>query len=118
VSTEQAIVEPTGTGEYQVTIEVRAKKMRADSVGNETEAAMDDFVEIGIFAPGEGDALGEALYLKRHRIHSGAQTISITVPREPARAGIDPQRKLIDREREDNVVDVKAAGADLVGANP
>ena len=28
-----------------------AKKMRADSVGNETEVAMDDFVEIGVFPP-------------------------------------------------------------------
>ena len=32
------------------------------------------------------------------------------------RAGIDPWRKLIDREREDNVVEVKAAGADPVAA--
>jgi hypothetical protein len=36
-------------------------------------------------------------------------TIRITVPREPSRAGIDPLRKLIDREREGNVVDVKSA---------
>jgi hypothetical protein len=118
VSTEQAVVEPSGTGEFRVTLEVRSKKVRADSVGNETEAPMDDWVEIGIFAPGEGDALGEALYLQRHRIRSGAQTISITVPREPARAGIDPQRKLIDRQGQDNVVEVKAAETNPVGAGP
>lgn len=52
--------------------------MRADSVGNETEAPMDDVVEIGVFAPGS-----------------------------EARAGIDPSNKLIDRNRDDNVVDVK-----------
>jgi hypothetical protein len=34
------------------------------------------------------------------------------VPRAPARAGIDPHRKLIDRDREDNVVKVEAVGAD------
>lgn len=118
VSTEQAVVKPTGTGEYEVTLVVRAKKMRADSVGNETEVPMDDLVEIGVFAPGEGDSLGEPLYLQRHRIRSGAQTIHITVPREPAQAGIDPWRKLIDRQSENNVVDVKAAGADPVGAGP
>ena len=64
-----------------------------------------------VLAPGKGDGPGDPLYLTRHRIRSGSQTIKITVPREPSRAGIDPYRKLIDREREDNVVAVKAAGA-------
>ena len=81
-----------------MTLDVVAKKMRADSVGTETEMPMDDLVEIGVFAPGKGDGLGEPLYLPRHRIRSGKQTIRITVPREPARAGIDPYRKLIDRD--------------------
>jgi ABC-2 type transport system permease protein len=97
-----------------VRIDVVGRKMRADSVGKETEVPMDDLVEIGVFAP----------YLEQHRIRSsGKQTISITVlsPKlreggEPARAGIDPWHKLIDREREDNVVEVKAAGVDPAGA--
>lgn len=112
VKTERVVVQPTGTGEYGVAIDVVAKKMRADSVGNETEVPMDDFVEIGVFAQGKGDSLGAPLYLKQHRIRSGKQTISITVPREPARAGIDPSNKLIDRNREDNVVDVKIQNGD------
>jgi len=57
---------------------------------------MDDLIEIGVFAPGDGDGLGESLYLERHRIRSGEQTIRIIVPREPARAGIDPYKELID----------------------
>jgi len=118
VRTRRAVVERTDGGEYQVTLDVVAKKVRADSVGRETETPMDDFVEIAVFAPGEGEGLGEPLYLQRHRIRSGEQTIRITVPREPARAGIDPWRKLIDREREDNVVDVKPAGEDPVRAGP
>jgi hypothetical protein len=101
-------MEPTGTGEYEVTLTVGAKKVRADSVGNETEVPMDEWVEIGVFAPGAGDALGEPLYLERHRIRRGEQTIRITVPREPARAGIDPYRNLIDRQRDDNLVGVEA----------
>ena len=71
---------------------------------------MDDVIEIGVFAPGSGGALGEPLYLKRHRIRSGTQTITITVPKEPARAGIDPYRKLIDRDGRDNVVTPIAGG--------
>ena len=115
VRTERAVVKPTGAGEYAVTLDVVAKKMRADSVGKETEVPMNDFVEVGVFAPGEGDGLGQPLYLKRHRIQSGKQTIRITVPREPARAGIDPWRKLIDRQRDDNVVEVENTRADPVG---
>jgi hypothetical protein len=113
VRAERATVEPTGTGEYQVTLTVGAKKVRADSVGNVTEVPMDDWVEIGVFAAGEGDLLGEPLHLERHRIRRGEQTIRITVLREPARAGIDPYRKLIDRQRDDNVVDVKPTGANI-----
>jgi hypothetical protein len=109
VRTERALVERTQDGRYEVTLDVVAQKMRADSAGRETETPMDDFVEIGVFAPGAGDRLGEALYLERHRIRSGKQTIRTVVPREPGSAGIDPFRKLIDRERGDNVVDVKAA---------
>jgi ABC-2 type transport system permease protein len=110
VKTERASVQPTGTGAYVVTLDVVAKKMRADSIGKETEVPMDDLVEIGAFAAGKGDGLGEPLYLTRHRIHSGKQTIRITVPRAPARAGIDPYHKLIDRQREDSVDDVKSSG--------
>jgi len=112
VKTEGASVERTGTGAYQVTLDVVAKKTRADSVGTETEVPMNDLVEIGVFAPGkDDDGLGEPLYLTRHRIKSGRQTIRITVPREPSRAGIDPYRKLIDRDGDDNVTEVKATGA-------
>jgi hypothetical protein len=106
VRARAAHVEPTGTGESLVTLDVVARKVRADSVGNETEVPMDDLIEIGVFAPGEGDGLGEPLYRQRHRIHSGEQTIRVTVPREPGRAGIDPYHKLIDRQGNDNVVGV------------
>jgi hypothetical protein len=47
---------------------------------------------------------------------SGALSPKLREGGEPARAGIDPRRKLIERGREDNVVEVKAAGADPAGA--
>ena len=79
---------------------------------------MDDLVEIGVFAAGEDGEQGEELYRRRHRIRSGEQTIRITVPRKPARAGIDPHRKLIDRQGQDNVIEVNVDGADSVGPGP
>jgi hypothetical protein len=90
-----------------VTLDVIAQKGRADSIGRMTEVPMNDLVEIGVFAPGKGEELGEPLYLRSHRMKSGKQTIRIIVPREPARAGIDPYRKLIDREPADNVFSVR-----------
>lgn len=109
VRTERATVAPTDAGAYQVTLVVTATKMRADSVGNETEVPMDDLVEVGVFAASDGAGTGEPLYLKRLRIRSGEQTIRITVPREPVRAGIDPYHMLIDRKGNDNVVGVTSA---------
>jgi ABC-2 type transport system permease protein len=111
VKTERAMVENTSTGEYRVTLDVSAKKMRADSIGDECEVPMNDYVEIGVFAPRKGEGLGAPLYLQRHRIHSGRQTIQITVPREPSRAGIDPYRKLIERDRGDNVLVVEGSSS-------
>jgi len=103
LKSERAVFEKTSTGQYAVTLDVIARKGRADSVGKITEQPMNDLVEVGVFAPGKGDELGEPLYLEAHRISSGKQTIRITVPREPARASLDPYRKLIDREPGDNV---------------
>lgn len=113
VATERAVVERTDGGEYVVTLDVTARKVRADSIGNETEVQMDDHVEIGVFPRGAAGGPGEPLLLELHRIRSGRQTIRITVPELPARAGIDPYRRLIDRRRGDNVVSV-----DVAGANP
>ena len=111
-----ARAEAMGTGEYRVTLEVEATKLRSDSLGSDTEVPMDDFVEIAVFAPAkEGQLVGEALYLDKHRIRSGRQTITVTVPAIPARAGIDPYHTLITRHRErlieGKVVDVKIEGA-------
>jgi hypothetical protein len=79
---------------------------------------MNDLVEIGVFTAGKDDGLGEPLYLTRHRIRSGSQTIVVSVPRPPSRAGIDPYRKLIDRQREDNVADVEPGATATPRARP
>ena len=87
VETRRAAVARTGDGRYAVTLDVVARKVRADSVGRETEIPMNDLVEIGVFAPGTGGGPGAPLYLQRHRIRSGRQTITVTVPRQPLRNG-------------------------------
>jgi aminopeptidase N len=107
VETERASMVRTATGEYVVTLDIVARKVRADDDGDETEVPMDDVVEIGVFAPVEGgDDQSDPIYLARHRIRNGEQTIRITVPRLPALAGVDPYGRLIERYRDDNVVAV------------
>ncbi|MGH2355192.1 MAG: M1 family metallopeptidase [Chloroflexota bacterium] len=105
--TERATSEQTEAGTWQVTFDLRARKVVFDSAGVETEVPMDDWVQIGVFAPAEaGEVLGDLIYLQMHRIRSAEQTITVTVPRKPARAGIDPYN-LLDWERGDNIEGVK-----------
>jgi hypothetical protein len=65
----------------------RAPRQQRPSPRDRDTAA--DFVEIGVFPPGSADNLGAPLYLQPHRIRSGKQTIRITVPTAPPRAGTD-----------------------------
>jgi ABC-type transport system involved in multi-copper enzyme maturation permease subunit len=105
LETERATSEQTGEGAWQVTLRLRARKVVVDSAGVETEVPMNEWVQLGVFAPAEQgkDESSAPLYVQQHRISSGEQTITVTVPRKPARAGIDPNYLLIDLKTEDNV---------------
>jgi ABC-2 type transport system permease protein len=79
-----------------------------DEADVETEVPMDDWVQVGVFAPAEeGERSGKPIYLQMHRIRAGKQTITVTVPGRPARAGIDPNHLLIDLDMDDNSENVK-----------
>ena len=105
LATRRATAEQTGTGEWRVTLDVRARKVVVDTAGVETEVPMDDLIDLGVFAA-EGEGLDGPLYLQMHRVRSGEQQITVTVPGKPARAGIDPRRLLIDVEGEDNFTEI------------
>src|SRR5688572_18303171 len=104
LKTQRAATRRLPDGKYEVTLDVTAQKMRADGIGVETPTPMNDLIEVGVFTAGKDDPI----YLTRHRIRSGKQTIRIVVPHEPSRAGVDPYRKLIERERGNNVVEVES----------
>lgn len=109
LKTERATARRTAAGAWQVTLRLRARKVTVDPAGRETEVPMNEWVPIGVFAPTrkQGEDFGETLYLRPHRIRSGRQTITVTVPRKPSDAGIDPYVVLIDTERFDNVEKVQ-----------
>jgi len=70
---------------------------------------MNDLVEIGVFAPADKcRRFDPQLYLQKHRIHAGKQTITVTVPSKPGRAGSDLNHMLIEWKRDDNAVKVKS----------
>jgi hypothetical protein len=107
LSTRQATAVEAASGQWEVEFDVEARKVVVDTMGVETDVAMDDLVEIGVYAPAEGEgARGVPLHLAMHRIRTGRQTITVTVPQRPGQAGIDPRHLLIDVEPSDNVVSI------------
>jgi ABC-2 type transport system permease protein len=88
-----------GDGKYKVSLEVSAHKFRADSIGNQTEIPIEDYIDIGVF--GEN---GEELYLNKRKLIQNESDVEIIVDQKPVRAGIDPHLILIDRERDNNLV--------------
>jgi ABC-type transport system involved in multi-copper enzyme maturation permease subunit len=114
LKTDSVNVRSAPAGKFAVDLFVTAKKMRADSLGRETEVPMRDWIDIGLFtkAPAKPDPkidekVGVPIYLQKHLIHSGAQQITVVVDVMPYRAGIDPLHKLIDRITIDNTVGVR-----------
>ncbi len=96
-------------GQYDVSFEVEAKKFYADGKGKETEAPLDEAVDIGVFSaePGRpGYTAKSVLAFTRQRIHSGKQAVTLTVAQPPLWVGVDPYNKRIDRNSADNLVKV------------
>jgi ABC-2 type transport system permease protein len=103
---KQVTATPVELGGWEVTLEVQARKLVVDTAGFETEVPMDDLVEVGVYAAGESGKLGEPLYRQLHRVRSGEQRITVMVPKEPARAGVDPRNLLIDVTPDDNLKEI------------
>ncbi|WP_375437690.1 M1 family aminopeptidase [uncultured Hymenobacter sp.] len=108
LATEAATAKQLKGGNWQVTLTLQARKLVVDSVGTETKLPMQEWVEIGVFAPAEKGKTGKQLYQQKHLIKSGKQTIVLTVDNRPARAGVDPRNLLIDWNVADNYKAVKS----------
>ncbi|OON65621.1 ABC transporter permease/M1 family aminopeptidase [Hymenobacter sp. CRA2] len=108
LATETATAKPLKGGTWQLTLTLRANKLVVDSAGTESKRPMQEWVEVGVFAPAEaGQEVGKQLYLQKHLIKSGQQTILLTLPIRPAKVGFDPRNLLIDWEQNNNYKLVK-----------
>lgn len=89
---------------WHVDLEITSNKIVADEAGAETEAPLNEWIEVGVFGNGGAGRprLSQQLYFKKHLINSKQQTISITVAKKPGLAGIDPYHVFDWEEREDD----------------
>ena len=87
-------------GHYEVTMDILAKKMKADSIGNETLVPIDDWVDIGIFADDDEKQL---LTQKRVKVNQEKMQFTLEVAEKPAKAAVDPRHIMIDRVYKDNI---------------
>ena len=106
VKTTGATATRRADGRWDVAVTVEARKLYADGEGAETEAPLNEVLDIGLFTaePGKG-VFDEAdvILVERRPIRSGTQTLRFVVDREPKFAGADPFNKWIDRNSDDNV---------------
>jgi hypothetical protein len=103
LATEQVAAVPARGGMVELTLAVRARKIVVDVTGAVREVPMHDLVEIGAFADGSGDEPGAPVCRQWHRIRSGAQRLTLTVPATATWAGVDPRSLLFDLKQWDNV---------------
>jgi hypothetical protein len=59
----------------------------------------------------------QPLYLRHHRLHSGAQRITVRVAQKPGTVSVDPFDLMIDRMRDNNGLRLEG-GTGLAGRNP
>jgi aminopeptidase N len=97
-----AKAKPLADGRYEVTLKVFAKKRKADALGKETDVPLADWIDIGVL---DGD--GQPLLLEKKKIDAEETTFALVVSKKPAKAGIDPFNKLIDRRPKDNAIAVE-----------
>ncbi|MDB5933667.1 MAG: hypothetical protein JWQ01_1011 [Massilia sp.] len=89
-------------GRYEVTLTATAGKVRVGASGDEQDAALKDMIEFGV-----DDKDGKPLLRERRRVEGKNISVTMVVGSRPAKAGIDPDNKLIDRKPLDNLIDVE-----------
>jgi ABC-2 type transport system permease protein len=89
-------------GKYVVHVTVESKKFRSDAGGKESPIPVNDWIDIGVLGDSKTKGNEPVLALEKHRLTAEKSTFDLVVPTQPARAGIDPLNKLIDRNPEDN----------------
>lgn len=97
----KAVAKKKDDGTWDITVTVKAVKYRSDDKGEQTELDFKDTLEIGGL-----DDDGKGLCLEKRQLEKGEQTLTFNCSKKPARAGLDPMNKLVDRTSDDNTTPV------------
>ncbi len=89
-------------GKYLINLEVETFKFYADSIGNQIEAPINDYIYVALL-----DEEGEAFYYEKHKFTQNITNIQLITEQLPGKAGIDPYLLLIDRKMDDNIRELK-----------
>ena len=109
LKTTRAVARRLPDGRFDVALTVSARKLYADGLGKETEAPLDETLDVGLFSaePGKtGFDRSKVIDFERRPIRSGVQTLTLIAGRLPRFGGVDPYNKLIDRNADDNITEV------------
>lgn len=109
LKTKSAVVKTRADGKFEVTVTVDAQKKYADGKGKETNATLNETMDVGLFTAKPGDKGFDAkdvVVYQRKAIRSGVQTFTFVTDRAPKFAGIDPYNTVIDRNGDDNTLAV------------
>jgi len=93
-------------GRWEVSMTVEAEKVYADGQGEETEAPLNEAMDVGVFTAPVGEGAfdrRDVVLFEQRPIRSGTQKLTVVVNREPTHVGVDPYNKRIDRDSDDNV---------------
>jgi ABC-2 type transport system permease protein len=90
---------------YEVTIEVAARQLDVDGAGVETEVPLRAPFDVAVFAAG-ADRAAEPIYLEKHWLTSGSQSVVVRVPAPAGRVAVDPYGLMLDRKAQDNARDL------------
>ena len=97
-----AVAHTLPDGRYEVTLKVTSNKLKADELGVEKEVPLKDWMDIGI-----DDKDGKPLLRQRQLINQKEMEFKLLVKDLPAKAGIDPDIKYVDRKPDDNLIKVE-----------
>lgn len=95
---DSASARPLANGKYEVVLRASAAKVRVGAAG-EQDMPLADYIEFGV-----DDRAGNPLLRERRRVSARGQVLTFVVAGRPARAGIDPDYKLMDKKPTDNMV--------------
>lgn len=87
--------------QYSVTVTLDMKKIKMDSLGKSASTAIDDWVELGVYAKDE-QGKESLVLLQEVKIHEEQTTVKLSVPQRPVKIVLDPHFLLMDKNITDN----------------